>query len=508
KRGGTLLLATQTWTPNFDPQLLSASYDFFLTNSKLYSNLLLNYTAEEVECDVCSEWHLENNGKTMVFTLIKGIKFHAGQELTSADVKYSLRMIMGDVDGIVSGRSGVIKEYIDSIETPDKYTVRINLVRPSPFVPKILAMASSVIFRDGTTRADLTKAPAGSGPLLVNKIVSGASWSLERNPNYFKPGQPYLDKVEITEIADEVTRTAAFLTGRTDIWVGPSYLGESYRGSFSRLGDEGKVNVYPVLGGIGFRGVYMTVSKPPFDNLKLRQVVNLALDRKRVSVATFGNVPMRPALLRYTSDSPYASRSDNEIWDVVPGWGTGARKDQEVEQAKQLMKDAGYPSGLDIEQLTGSTSYYQTANQEVQKQLAPIGIRTTISILQTASLQERMTNLNYTIQWYPFTMATRDPDEVVGQYWLTGASRNWTGYTNPQVDKLYVEMSSELDFSKRKQLLRQIEEIIVLKDVGYAPMPDAGGTGYWWKRVQGVTIGAVIYAPSGLYRADRLWLEE
>ncbi|MDO8750634.1 MAG: ABC transporter substrate-binding protein [Dehalococcoidia bacterium] len=507
KRGGALNLVTASFTPNFDIQLLASSPDFYMTNSKLYSNLLLNYTADTVECDTCSEWHLENNGKTMVFTLIKGIKFHTGQELTSADVKYSLRMIMGDVDGIVSPRSGVMKEYIESIETPDKYTVRINLTRPSPFISQVLAGGSSVIFRDGTTRDNLKSAPAGTGPFLVDKIVSGASWSLVRNPNYFKPGQPYLDKVEVTNIADEATRMAAFLTGRWDLRIGATPLAEGFLGSFQKLADEGKTTFQPTIGGNFQQGVWMVVSKPPFDNLKLRQAVNLALDRKRIGSAVWGIIPVHPQLLVYTKDSPWSSRPDNEIWDVLPGWGTGAKKVQEIEQAKQLMKEAGYPNGIDV-QIDGLiTSQSRVGSEESAKQLAPVGIRAKVNILPSVPLTERFTNLTYSMLYYPFAMITSDPDEIVGQYRITRAARNPTGYSNPEVDKLYVQMSSELDVAKRKQLLRQIEEIIVLKDVGYAAVQNEDGHATWWKRVQGVTFGPP-HIPSGLMRADRLWLEQ
>ncbi|MDO8750384.1 MAG: ABC transporter substrate-binding protein [Dehalococcoidia bacterium] len=508
KQGGTLRLVTGTWTPNFDEQLLAASPDFYRTNSLLYSNLLLNYTGEVAECDICSEWRLENNGKTMVFTLIKGIKFQTGQELTSTDVKYSLRMIMGDVDGIVSPRSGVIKEYIESIETPDKYTVRINLIRPSPFVPKALAVASSVIFRDGTTREGLKTAPAGSGPFLVDKIVSGSTWAVVRNPNYFKPGQPYLDKVEITNIGDEATRAAAFLIGRYDLWTGSYAPPEQFLGSFLKLADQGKLDVYNTDVGSGPNGAYMVVSKPPFDNLKLRQAVNLALDRIRVGPAVYGNSPVYPQLLVYTANSPYSSRADNEIWDVLPGWGTGAKKAQEIEQAKQLVKDAGYPDGIDVEINSLNTLPTPRGGEEVQKQLAAIGIRGKLQLLTSTILSERVANLAYQLQFARYTMVTKDPDEIVGQYWITGGSRNPSGYSNPQVDKLYIQMSSELDVAKRKDLLRQIEEIIVLKDLAYAPTPIPYNTAFWWKRVQGVTIGQTLHSPSGLFRADRLWLQD
>ncbi|MEK7777202.1 MAG: ABC transporter substrate-binding protein, partial [Chloroflexota bacterium] len=465
QRGGTLNLTVTAIPPNFDSQLLF-NPDGSSTNSKFYSSLLLNYEGEVAECEVCSEWHWENNGKTMVFTLIKGIKFQTGQELTSADVKYSLRMIMGDVDGIVSPRSGIIKEYIESIETPDKYTVRINLIRLSAFVPKVLANATSVIYREGTTREELKKAPAGSGPFRVTKTVAGASWTAERNPNYFKPGQPYLDNLEWTGIGDTNTRVAAFLTGRMDMLI--ANPPEQFLGKFKQVTDEGRVEAYRFRGGARFVGVWMVIPKPPFSNLKLRQAVNLGLERTRLGLASFGAVSLHAQLMLYTAESDWSSfTSDKGIWDVVPGWGTGAKKSQEIQQAKQLVKDAGYPNGLDIEAMVAPTSggNFLEASEEIQKQLAEIGLRLTkLTQVTSATLAERMANLDYMMQYYTLSVMTRDPDEVIGQYWITGGARNTIGYSNPEVDKLFVQMSSELDQAKRKQLLLQIQDIILFKD--------------------------------------------
>ncbi|MEK7777636.1 MAG: ABC transporter substrate-binding protein, partial [Chloroflexota bacterium] len=288
---------------DFDLQFLAVSPAYAIGSGPLYNSLLINYLDEDVECDVCSEWHLENGGKTMVFTLRQGIKFHTGQELTSADVKYSLRMIMGDVDGIVSPRSGIIKEYIDSIETPSRYVVRINMVRPSAYVPKVLANANSVLYREGTTRDDLRKAPAGTGPFVVKQVVPGASRRLERNPNYFKPGQPYLDAVAITLIVDTTTQVASFVSGRDDIWQGPSSPPEQYMPLFYKIRDEGKVNWLDFLGGSSLDGTLMYQGKPPFNNLKLRQALNLAIDREKMGLATWGDSLKPPQLMVYSQEA-------------------------------------------------------------------------------------------------------------------------------------------------------------------------------------------------------------
>ncbi|MEK7777152.1 MAG: ABC transporter substrate-binding protein, partial [Chloroflexota bacterium] len=336
-------------------------------------------------------------------------------------------------------------------------------------------------------------------------------WSLVRNPNYFKPGHPYLDKVETIAIVDDNTNVASFLTGKTAYLSYSGYTPEQYMGSWNRLANDGKINIYsnPATGGSVF-GVWMVISKPPFDNLKLRQAVNLAADRKRLGAAAYGTVnPPRPQLIFVTADSPLSTRADSGIWDAVPGWGTGAKKAQEAEQAKQLVKDAGYPNGLDIELIARSDTLYNVRGaEELQQHLGPIGIRTTIKLLAPSVITERMSRLDYAIQVYTYAQLIGDPDEVLNHF-ITGGSRNNTGYSNPEVDKLFIQQSGELDVAKRKQLFRQLEDLIVVKDVAYVPAPGPVPFAFWWKWLQGFDLGvrSSLYTPAGPARADRLWLE-
>ncbi|MEK7778074.1 MAG: ABC transporter substrate-binding protein [Chloroflexota bacterium] len=513
QRGGTLEDVIGVYPPTFDPQLLAVTPDFFWSNAKLYNNLLINYEGQTIECEICSEWHLANNSKTMVFTLIPGIKFHNGQELTSEDVKYSLRMIMGEVDGIVSPRSGVLKEYVQSVEATSRYEVRLNLVRPSSFVPKILSVSAAVMYRAGTTRADLNKAPAGSGPFLIKEVIPGASWKMERNPNYFKPGQPYIDKINQTTVVDANTRAAAFLTHKAEFNIGPQRPADQFLPGFYKLRDEGKITIEPFLKGTALWGSFMNVTKPPFDNLKMRQAVNLVLNRRAFADATHAKYgdPLggaRAQLLVYFEADGALGRPESQIWNVLPGWGTGAKKQQEIEQAKQLVKDAGYPNGLEVPQMARlPLAPYSELNQQ---ELAIIGIRGPLDQVTATVHGDRLGKIDYLINPYILRMTTSDPDEVIGQHWVTGGGRNVTGYSNPEVDRLFVQMSSELDLAKKVALFKQIEEIIIFKDQGYAPEPGQIAEGYWWKRLEGVKTGMAMHVAgsSGNARGDRWWLRD
>ena len=510
KKGGILNYITGTWTPNFDPQLLSVSPEYYAYNGKLYNNLMVNYSGSKTDCEICSEagWTLENNGKSLVFNLKPGIKFHSGKELTSSDVAYSIKMISGEVDGIVSPRGGVVKEYIQSIETPSKYVLRINLIRPSPFVPKILAMATSAMYQDGTTRASLNDKDAGTGPFLVKGTVSGSSWSLVRNPDYFKAGQPYLDAIQITFVADASTRTAAFFTHKTQ-WA--SVDDNQYASKLTQMKADGNVTSFVEAGGCGPRFVGVNQSKPPFNNLKMRQAANLAIDRVALANVWSAQTIMPPVVNPFMfNESEEFGTPAAKVWNIYPGWGTGDKKKQELEQAKQLVKDAGYANGVDVVQVgRGSpppSSYH--APDVIQDMLKTVGIRTTIALVSSSDYASRMANLDYQVTSYNYCLTTRDPDEAVGQYWITGGARNWVGYSNPDVDKLYVQMSSELDPVKRKALFSQIQETVMLKDVGWVAVESADSQTYVWKDLQGFTIGMSTHSASGLHRADRLWLNQ
>ncbi|MDO8750266.1 MAG: ABC transporter substrate-binding protein [Dehalococcoidia bacterium] len=508
--GGTEQYVMNTYAEHYDFQGTASGNDRPYTLGKLYNSLLINYEGKNVECEVCSEWHLANSGKTMVFTLIPGIKFHNGQEMTSEDVKYSLRMLIGEVDGIVSARAGSLKEFVQSIEAPSRYEVRLNLTIPSGYVPKIMAVGNNVIYPAGTTRDDLKKAPAGSGPYLLVKAVPGASFEMEKNPNYFKPGLPYIDNIRMALVADTNTRVAAFLTHRVEFVGGPTAQPAQFLPQFNKLKDEGKINSYNYLIGSRLEGVFMALTKPPFNNLKLRQAVNLALDRRAYGNAILVGEYRAAVLVFREADGEYG-RPDSQIWDVVPGWGVGAKKQQEIEQAKQLVIDAGYPNGLDITWMAYASSSTGNAQELFQQQLNKVGLRTTIEMVTTQDLfNARQLKQDYQISIFPFVLTTAAPEEVVGAYWVTGSVRNPTGYGNPEVDKLFIQMSAETDPAKKVALFKQIEQIIVFKDQGWAPMPSDVLEVFWWKRLQGVGWGMATHptASSGLLRGDRLWFKD
>ncbi|MFH1141168.1 MAG: ABC transporter substrate-binding protein [Chloroflexota bacterium] len=500
QRGGSLIQTTSTGPIHWDLQIYAAGSHY----AHPYNNLFYNPHDDVITCELCKEWHLENGGKTMVFNMIQGIKFHDGREMTSADVAYSLNKIMGQIDGIISVRCGVIKEYIDSITTPSKYELRINLVRPTDFLPKVLSTFYCVIYPNGTTRADLQSKPYGSGPWLVTNMVSGAGYTLERNPNYFKPGLPYLDKVQM-QIAAADASAAAFETHRTDFHIVAEPGTTLTR--LLKMAGEGKVGLRKAPTGCNPSGMFMNVSKPPFSDINVRKASYLALDRVGYGQAIWGGDYLTGLLFR--GDSEWG-RPVKEIWNVVPGWGTGAKKQQEIEQGKQLLITAGYAKGIDVDQMNQGGVRITAQSELIQGDLAKIGIRTTIKTVGgAAEADPKRANLDYFMEAGNKCQTTMDPDEMIGSYWITGAARNVFGYYNPEVDRLYLLMSAETDHAKRVQLVRQLEDIIILKDFAHGGEPENYTQHFWWPRLH--NAGGMGLTPpygSGMGRWEQWWIDQ
>ena len=510
RTGGHSEYTLGQYIDKYDYQKTSQGNGRYYALGKLYNQLLINYGGGKIECEVCSEWHLANSGKTMVFTLIPGIKFQNGKEMTSEDVKYSLRYLIGEVDGVVSARAGSLKEFVESIETPSKYEVRLNLVSAtSSYMTKIMTVSNNVIYPAGTTSANLEKAPVGSGPYLLTEGAPGAATlKMVRNPNYFKPGLPYIDTITTAVVIDSTTRFAALLTHRVDITEHPTSAPVQFWPQLDKLKNEGKLSSYKFLIGSGFHGAFMPVTKPPFNNLKLRQAVNLAIDRRAYGDAIHNGRYLGSFLVYREADVVNGyGRLESQIWDVLPGWGIGAKKQQEIQQAKQLLADAGYPKGLTVPFMGTAADVY---NELIQQQLEVIGIHTPIETTTSDIKSDRLLKQDYGISAFPYALGTGAPEEVIGNFWVTGGARNPTGYANPEVDKLYIQMSVEADPAKKAALYQQIAEIIILKDVAFAAVPSDIIEFFWWSRVQGVAYGLVPHptAASGLMRGDRLWFKE
>ncbi|MBI4338946.1 MAG: ABC transporter substrate-binding protein [Chloroflexi bacterium] len=465
------------------------------TSAKHYNNLIWNPGGQRLECDLCQSYEFKDDGKTMIFHLVPGVKFHDGRALTSKDVVYSLNKMMGLVDGVVSPRSGLLKEYITKMETPDDLTVIIYVQRPAPAAFAIMAHNSSAIVPEGATRQQLKEKPLGSGPYVVGESIPGAHTLVKRNPNYFKPGLPYLDSLRIVTITDTNASNAAFLTEKVHIRTGAGAYSSDFLAQLEKLVSQGKVVHGVRIGLTPFQGILVNTQHTIFKNPDVRRAMHLALDRQAYA-AIVSDGRAIPITL-FGAGTPWG----RPLEEVMKLPGYRQPKDQDIAEAKRLMTVAGYSQGIDVILEARNSGGDDKISSVVAADLAKINIRTTIKLSDQTVLYPRLAKLDYAIYGGRQGWNTGDPDEILGSYLITGGSRNWTGYSSPEMDALFLAESSELDLAKRKQLILQAEAIY-LRDLPVVPGADPFQDSGWWSYVRGFESGISINLEQ---RMETLW---
>src|SRR5437870_3125883 len=220
RRGWFLRVALAADPPSLDAhqeQTLAVSQPM----SAIYNNLLVldphNYP--KVIGDVAKSWKVSGDSLTYTFTLHEGIKFHDGSELTAADVKASWDKVVFPSGGVISPRRGNY-QMIKSIEAPEGFTVIIRLHHPSPPFLTHIAHPPNFInpkkYLDTEPNYFKTRA-VGSGPFKLKNYVRGSHVEMERNPDYWKKGLPYLDGLTYFIITDTSARTTALRSSRVDV---------------------------------------------------------------------------------------------------------------------------------------------------------------------------------------------------------------------------------------------------------------------------------------------------
>lgn len=381
KSGGTVVVTYQNDVATLDPAI---GYDW--QNWSMIKSLfdtLMDYKpgTTELEKDLAEDYSISADGKVYTFTLKKGVKFQNGRELKAADVKYSLERTVnpktqspgaGFFSAIVGYEAmiGGKAEHLSGIEVPDDYTVKITLSQPNATFLHVMAINfASVVAREAVEQwgADFGKHPLGTGAFSLAQWKLGQQLVFKKNPEYFKAGLPHVDSITFEVGQDPMVALLRLEKGEVDIagdGVPPAkFLQFKNDPAFKHL----------VVTGNQLQTGYVTLktSVPPFDNLKVRQAVNMAISKDRIvriinGRATPANQPLPPAMPGYDAD--------------YKGYA------YDVEAAKKLLADAGLAEGFDTELYVMNTDPQPRIAQAIQQDLAKVNIRVKIKSLAQANV--------------------------------------------------------------------------------------------------------------------------
>jgi peptide/nickel transport system substrate-binding protein len=459
RRGGILRVALAADPPSLDAH---QEQTFAVTQpmSAVYNNLLVldphNYP--KVIGDVAKSWQVLDDHLTYRFTLHEGIKFHDGSELTAADVKASWDKVVFPPTGVISPRRGNY-QMIKSIEAPDRLTVVFRLHHPSPPFLTGLAHPANFIYPRKYLDTDphyFKTRSVGSGPFKLKKYVRGSFVELERNPDYWKKGLPYLDGLTYFVITDTSARTTALRSSRVDMEL--RFLPPvDVHAIKQQLGDK---IVAAKVQSIGSWGVTLNVGKKPFDDERVRKALTLAIDRHDAAktLSSITNLELVGGIMHPGSQW---ALSPAEL-EKLPGYGRDHAAN--LLEAKRLLAEAGYPNGFRTV-LTNRNIKMPYIDLAVYLISAwkKIGVEAEHKVEETATWSQSRLNRDFELLLDPYGSTTvGDPEEMLDKF-VTGQPENWGRMSDPVVDDLFALQSKEMNEAKRIQLVKDMARRILAK---------------------------------------------
>ncbi len=439
KPGGVLRVGTNQDAVGFDPHTTNATASFRILEN-VYSSLLRFKPNLEIEGDL-AESYRAIDATTWEFKLRRNVKFHSGKPLTSADVKYSLERIK-DPATKSSRRSQL--EPIVAIETPDDYTVIIKTSKPFAPLLAVLADRTNAIVNKDFIEANggkLDNVADGTGPFKLKEWVPNTRTVLEKNPDYFIPGQPLLDQVIYQPIPDDTARSTAVRTGSVDfIEYAPAKDLEMLRNDPNiTITGEGNNNV---------RFLAFNVKVKPFDDPRVRRAIAWAVDREAVLQAAVSG-----------AGTPL------NAGPFLPSFWPGLKEPvytRDLEKAKQLLAEAGYPNGFTAKlKNTPTYSFLGNAGIAVQEQLKEVGINLEIESLEwSVFLKDYLTDRNFEAVVSGYS-GFADPHIPIDGTYVTDRQNNFMNYSNPKLDELVAQGAQETDLAKRAEIYREIQKILL-----------------------------------------------
>ncbi|MFP4890300.1 ABC transporter substrate-binding protein [Paraburkholderia sp. EG304] len=453
-QGGTLTYAVQQEPPSL-VSLLDTNTVIRNISAKITEGLLRYDAQFRPQPLLAIAWSTSADGLHYTFRLRPGVKWHDGENFTSADVRYSIL-----TQKRLGPRGRITLANVERVDTPDPLTAVIVLGKPTPYLIKALSSAELPIvpqhrYGDGDplTSPNLS-APIGTGPFVFDEWVRGSHISLRRNANYWRAGAPHLDRVVYRIVPDQASISAALETGEVDAAanVGLADLGRLAKVPYLKIDDS--YDAY--LNNAAF--LEFNLENPVLAQLPVRKAIAHAIDRnfikdnvfyRRASVV---DSPVPAVLAAYYDDSTFHYPFD-------------------IDAANRQLDAAGYPKQADGQRFALKINYisgadFRRAAEYLRAALARIGIKATIldgdlpTYLRRAyTAREFDLNLNGLGRLYDPTVG------VQRIYWSDGVRHpliwiNASHYQNPQVDELFRAAATETDETRRAAAFREVQQIV------------------------------------------------
>jgi peptide/nickel transport system substrate-binding protein len=441
-----------TWAINQDPVNL-VPYGGVSTSNHWGKEFIYDSLVEWdkdllVQPALAESWETPDD-KTWIFHLRQGITFHNGDPVTAEDVKYSIEL---QDEPPPPGVPHSFYPAIESVDVIDEHTVQFNMTGPDPTVEGYLAWArySAIIPKDAYERWNLLTEAVGTGPFKLIEYVPNDRVEYERNPDFWNPDLPYLDKLTLKVLPDESAAVAALRSGAIQ---GMTVTADTAR----TLENDPSITILRGLFAAP-RVLQFTIKgdDKPWNDVRVRQAISKAIDRQIIIDNVFGGEAVLSG-------------------PIPPGYGDWFIPAEELaenwfkydlEGAQQLMADAGYADGFTIT-LHAIANHDATQTAEVvQEQLRGLNITVDLVSEEIGTFAERVGE--GTFEWCSTARGMRpDPTKFVNDFGApdlgiaAGWFNNGDGWRNDELVDLYQQALVNLDSASRHEQIRRIQEIVL-----------------------------------------------
>jgi peptide/nickel transport system substrate-binding protein len=444
KSGGILRAGMQADPVGLDPHTTNAT----ATRNQLenvYDTLVRFDAKGKIIPSLAFSWRTSKDNLTWTFTMRKNVKFHNGRTLDATDVAYSINRIK---DPAIKSPRATSFDQVASITAPNPTTVVMKLKQPfSPLLSKLAFSLNVIIPKEAV--ATINTKPVGTGPFIFNEYIPSTRMVLKKNPLYWERDSkgsklPYLDGITFSYLPDATARTTALRTGTVD-WI-----------EYVPAADVATVRRDPkleVVGGVSanFRGLHFNLKEKPLDDVRVRQAIAFAINPKEVvDVALFGTGGVVAKGATIPSGGFY-------FFDGSP-YGT-----PNIEKAKALLKEAGFPNGFSLDlKVTSTYDFLRTPAEVLQAQLAKIGINLKIQAEEWSVYLPNFTGRKY-VSTIIGNSGQSDPDDYLYEIYHTkgGGTGNYMNFSDAQVDKLLDQGRIASKQEDRKVIYDQVQERVL-----------------------------------------------
>ena len=480
--GGKFLANNWEPIPFYDMHQTSFGGVYVIT-APAYNGLLAtspyDTLAAELIPDLARTWEISDGGTTVTFHLAEGVTWHDGEPFSSEDVKWTVERIKNPPEGMVSPRQGVFRSTVESVEAVDPNTVRVKSDGFSPLLVPLFSNGWNGIIPKHISEVDPVNAMmtqvVGTGAFRLMEPPTTTLWRYERNPDYFDADLPYLDEIEYHIIQDPQAQAAALLTKK--VYFNDSIGGINTSPELAQsIADQEPGIIFSPIPTITISHLSMNSTRAPFDDLRVRQAVSEAINRKTIgdlgpqagTVGT-GNFPLGPWAL------------PKEVQESLIGYGTDM--DARIAHAEALLADYESEKGeIDWGSMTlqcSSNITWSCPNAEVVQQLIKkIGIEVDLEPLDVTAHRGNEVSGDYFMSSLAAGLDFDDPIDTFGQLYITEGGRWYQRRSIAELDDLFARQKAEGDFEKRRELVWEMDEI-AMNDASFLIL-------HWWQfnRVQ------------------------